>query len=256
MKKLLAFSAIFIFALALAACGKNNNPPSDHTHNFTEWEITLRPTCTETGEKVRYCSCGEQQSASVLSLGHTEVIDAAVEATCTETGLTEGKHCSVCGEVTVEQQTAAALGHTEVIDEAIDATCTATGLTEGIHCSACDTVIVSQSETAKIAHNYTDKYDESCNSCGFIRDAECAHLNTDIIPAVAPTCTGTGLTEGSVCSKCEEILIAQETVGALGHSEEVIEGKAATCTESGLTEGKKCSTCGEVTLKQQIIDAV
>ena len=41
---------------------------------------------------------------------HTEVIDAAVSATCTETGLTEGKHCSVCNEVIVAQQTVAA-GH-------------------------------------------------------------------------------------------------------------------------------------------------
>ena len=39
------------------------------------------------------------------------MIDAAVAATCTETGLTEGKHCSVCGEVLVAQEEVAALGH-------------------------------------------------------------------------------------------------------------------------------------------------
>ena len=35
---------------------------------------------------------------------HTVVIDAAVPATCTQTGLTEGKHCSDCGMILVKQQ--------------------------------------------------------------------------------------------------------------------------------------------------------
>ena len=43
--------------------------------------------------------------------GHTEVIDAAKAPTCTETGLTEGKHCSVCGAVLTAQQSVPALGH-------------------------------------------------------------------------------------------------------------------------------------------------
>lgn len=43
---------------------------------------------------------------------HVEVIDAAVAATCTATGLTEGKHCSVCNTVIVAQEVVNALGHT------------------------------------------------------------------------------------------------------------------------------------------------
>ncbi|MDD6211844.1 MAG: leucine-rich repeat domain-containing protein, partial [Clostridiales bacterium] len=43
--------------------------------------------------------------------GHKEVADAAVEATCTEAGLTKGSHCSRCKTVLVKQKTVAALGH-------------------------------------------------------------------------------------------------------------------------------------------------
>ena len=68
---------------------------------------------------------------------HTVVTDEAVPVTCTADGKTEGKHCSVCNEVLVEQEVVKSKGHTVVIDEAVPATCTADGKTEGKHCSVC-----------------------------------------------------------------------------------------------------------------------
>ncbi len=61
-------------------------------------------------------SCG-----AVVCTEHTAVTDAAVGATCTTAGLTEGSHCSACGEVLVAQETIPALGHT--IENDVCATC-------------------------------------------------------------------------------------------------------------------------------------
>lgn len=128
-----------------------------------------------------------------------ELVDPAVKATCTESGLTEGKHCSICNKVIVAQNVIEPLGHTEVIDPALAPTCTKTGLTEGKHCSVCNEKLVAQEEIAATG------------------------VHTEVIDAaLAPTCENTGLTEGKHCSVCNGILVAQETISAIGHKYEVV----------------------------------
>ena len=74
--------------------------------------------------------------------------------------------------------------------------------------------------------------------------------------AVAPTCTTAGKTEGSHCSACNEVLVAQKSIDALGHTEVVDKAVAPTCTTAGKTEGKHCSTCNEVLVAQKDVDAL
>lgn len=82
-------------------------------HAFDGWNVSRKATCTEDGEKNRSCSkCGETESEIIPATGHTLIVDASIEATCTETGLTEGKYCGVCGIVLAAQTTVPAKGHT------------------------------------------------------------------------------------------------------------------------------------------------
>ena len=62
-------------------------------------------------------------------------------------------------------------------------------------------------------------------------------------PAVAPTCSATGLTEGSYCSKCGEIFATQTVIPATGHSytSKIL---PATCQEYERVE-YTCGACGD-----------
>ncbi len=75
------------------------------------------------------------------------------------------------------------------------------------------------------------------------------HVHTEeTIPAVPATCTTTGLTAGTKCSVCGQVLVAPTTVPALGHDYQSVAGTAvqATCTTDGKAADTKCSRCDSV----------
>ena len=205
------------------------------------------------GRKCSVCNTFTLAQTETPRAPHTEVTLPAVEATCTESGLTEGRKCSVCDTVTLAQTETPRASHTEQIIPAVAATCTEMGLTEGVKCSVCETILVAQKKTAKLPHTYDDKYDESCNDCGFIRDAECAHTETEVVSGYAATCTQKGLTDGTACKKCGDILISQIVIPMLPHDEVVDPAAPATCTKTGLTAGRHCSVCSAVIVAQSLV---
>lgn len=82
-------------------------------HDFVNYTYNNNALCTKDGTKTAKCSrCTKKNTitADNTALGHVEIIDVAVEPTCTEPGLTAGKHCSRCNEVLVKQQTVNARG--------------------------------------------------------------------------------------------------------------------------------------------------
>ena len=198
---------------------------------------------------------------------HSEIVDKSVSATCTDKGLTEGKHCSVCGEVIVEQYELEPLGHSLVYHTHKDASCTETGNTEYWKCDRCNKFFSDDKGINEIVDNsiiipvinhtydkeivdekYIKNLADCVNPATYYKSCKCGAKGTEtfnygepnghssiIDKEIPATCTETGLTSGSHCSICNTILEKQEVIKALGHDWDDGEITThATCTQDGV----------------------
>lgn len=276
-------------------------------HDWDQGTVVISPTCEDAGKKVVTCKvCGISNEEEIPSSGHTEETIPASEPTCTENGLSEGKKCSVCGEILEEQHEIPALGHewSDPIYSWSEDSRTATALRICSHNQAHE-----ESETVNIS--YTELEKASCTEAGsgiytasFENEAFTDQTREVSLPpnghkeemlkGKTPTCTEKGLSDGKICSVCGVVLEPQKEIPALDHEftdwvetsapscseegtkericshcgkretesiskvshiERTIPGKDATCIDSGLTEGSECSVCGEILVAQKTIPA-
>ena len=154
-------------------------------HSFSS--AVTKPTCTEKGYTTYTCTCGySYKGDEVAALGHNYASEVTAP-TCTAQGYTTHT-CTACGDSYTDSYVDAVSHNYESVT--VDATCTENGSTT-YTCTACG-----------------DTYTETISALG----------HTEVIDAaVDATCTESGLTEGSHCSVCGEIFVAQTVVDALGH---------------------------------------
>ena len=104
------------------------------------------------------------------------------------------------------------------------------------------------SQTSATGHSY------ACETCSLTWTTE-AHT-PQTIPGTAPTCTATGLTDGSKCETCGYLITEQQEipVDETAHPAGSVvtdPAVAATCTAAGKTEGSHCEACGKPVTPQQ-----
>ena len=174
-------------------------------HDWGEWRTTKEPTCTEEGVMTYTCTvCHATETRPIPMKPHTPETVPGKAATCTETGLTEGSKCSVCGTILTEQTVIDALGHDwGEWQTTKEATCTETG-EQMRTCTRC-----GETETQPIqatGHRYATvwSYDSAthwhaCEICGD-REDEAAHSWKWVVDQ-EPTATQPG-SQHQECTVC------------------------------------------------------
>lgn len=185
-------------------------------------------------------------------------------ATCMQDG-TKTSVCDICGKAKDTQPDVGSKDKAEHVFKWVaqnDAGCLTNAHEVGT-CSLCGTTMTREIENTALGHDISDwKVPEGfdcevggyrfkdCKRCGaeVTRETVAPTEHTKVVdPAVKVTCTVDGRTEGSHCSVCGEIFIAQAVIPAEGHKADA-KGftlvKAADCTTAG-EEKATCSVCGE-----------
>ena len=253
-------------------------------HDWDDGTVTEEPNCTEAGTKTVTCRNDptHTMTQTIAPLRH-DYEEEVTEPTCTERGYTTYT-CTRCND-SYEFDYVDALGHDwgdweEKTDETgtyNERSCKRSGcdVTEKIYlegtCEHTDCKTIEKQEPTCTEPGY-ESY-EQCENCKVylvnktvVTPDNLEELMTQLeieplgheeetVPAVEPTCTTNGLSEGIKCSRCDELIMTQVPTPATGHEEVTVPAVEPTCTEDGHSEGTQCSICGEVLTTPEVFPA-
>ena len=198
---------------------------ADHTHTWSDIE-TIDGTCIESGYTLREClSCGATYKYKYKdAIGHTNVLQNAVEPTCTVEGNLTYYICNVCHKLFKD--------------------------TNGINSTT-----ESEVKIEPLGHTYSTSYDSNeeqhwhkCIRCDAIKDKSNHVFDLEVVEekyiAGDATCTKSATYYKScVCGKASNETF--EVGSPLGHQTPLkhIEATSPTCKENGYIDCYLCERC-------------
>lgn len=231
-------------------------------HDYGEWVVIKKPTCTKYGLNKRYCKrCNDFEVDTPEPTGHqhTKIIDQR-PATCEEKGYTGDVYCEDCRIIIQDGTEIAATGH-DWDDGKItkEPTQTATGI-KTYTCKTCkktkeetipmlkghhwDQGTITKQPTCTEQGEKTYKCtDEDCNETYTESIPATGHKNTRVINQKDATCESEGYTGDTFCDDCKQVIKAGKTISPTGHDwNEGTLKTAPTCESEGIIE-YTCKTC-------------
>ena len=246
-----------------AACGEvlvaqKVVPIDQNAHDWGDWGNSTA-TCKEAGIETRSCQrkgCVAIETREAPATEHTPskaVRENEVAATCASEGSYDSVvYCDVCGKELSREKVNTdkdPTNHAHIITlESSEPGCTEPGWEGGKVCEDCDATIEEGREIPLLGHTggtATCTEPAVCTRCGQPYGDVLEHTIV-VDPAVPATCQKTGLTEGSHCSVCGEVIVAQEETpkNPNNHAHIIVVGaEDPTCKDEGYTGTKICDAC-------------
>lgn len=250
-----------------------------------KWVVSETPagfSCAAGGTISHTCSVCQKSETVTLKPGqHDEVPDAGKPATCTEAGLSDGSHCSICKAPIKEQTVIPAAGHNFtgeispnkdgthsfkcVICQEVGGPVKCTDLDRNCICELCNEAIPHAFSVYNPDGNATCLQDGTktsvCDICGKAKDTQPDVGSKDRaehqFKFVAQNDAGclTNAHEIGTCTLCGTTMTREIENTALGHDESDWKYPEGFNCEDGGTRFKECKRCGAKTAEEPVAAA-